>query len=83
MSLWRGREGGGGMECWVRRRMRGRLGCHSLGGTPAQSSGWRRLRCHNWPSILLGPVWGAPPHALTVRTWRRRFQKGFWGGTGA
>ena len=61
--------------------MRGRLGCRSLGGTPARSSGWRSLRCRSWPSILLGPVLGVRPRAPTVHTWRRRFQRGLSGGT--
>lgn len=63
--------------------MRGRLGYHSLEGTPAHSSGWRNLHCHSWSSILLGPPWGAQPHALTVHTWMREIQWGFWEGTEA
>lgn len=70
------------MGCCVRRRTRGRL-CHSLGGTPALSSGWRRLHCRSWSSILLGLAWGALPHPPTVHILRRRFQRGFWGGTEA
>lgn len=68
--------------CWAEKRKRRELGCHSLGGSPDQSRAWRSLRCRSLSSILPGPLWGAPPRALTVHTWRRS-QRGFWGGTEA
>lgn len=61
----------------LKMRMRGRRGCHNLEGTPSQSNGQRSLRCRSWPSILLVPAWGAPPHLVTVHTWMGWFQMGF------